>query len=365
WKTFAHELAHNLSANHVEDSGDCARTIMVFSIYGLVEERFCQTSINEITNFVNNYGSCLQQIENKTKFDFDGDNKADVSVFRPSNGFWYVMKSSGGYSITKWGLEKDKLIPGDYDGDGQTDHAVYREGNAPLGSIADNTWYILRSSDNTVVIRNWGISASSVLDIPVPADYDGDGRTDLAVYRTSDIVPSPGYFRIIQSSDNTIVEKQWGNNNDKFVPADYDGDGKADLAVFRNDPFPGTGDREGTWYILQSSDNKMRVEYFGLREDKPVPADYDGDGKADIAVWRPSNGVWYRLNSSDRSFAAIPFGFSEDKPTPADYDGDGKTDIAVFRPSTGVWYLLRSRDGFTALQFGLQEDIPVPNAYIR
>jgi hypothetical protein len=109
----------------------------------------------------------------------------------------------------------------------------------------------------------------------------------------------------------------------------------------------------------------MRVEHFGLPNDRLVPADYDGDGRADIAVWRPSNGFWYRINSSDKSFNSIQFGLSADKPTPGDYDGDGKTDVAVYRPSTGVWYLQRSRDGFAAQQFGLSSDIPIPNVFVR
>lgn len=129
--------------------------------------------------------------------------------------------------------------------------------------------------------------------------------------------------------------------------ADFDGDGRTDLSVFRPS--------DGTWYVMQSGSNTFRATQFGTSGDKIVPGDYDGDGRTDFAVFR--SGVWYVLRSSDNSFAAATFGFITDKPVPGDYDGDGKTDIAVYR--SGIWYILQSRDGFTAQQFGASGDIPV------
>ncbi len=247
--------------------------------------------------------------------DLDGDGKSDISVFRPSNGFWYIMNSSGGYSSIQWGLGTDALVPGDYDGDGKTDLAVYRKGVLPsTGGSVNNIWYILRSSDNNFFARQWGITSFFRLDVSVPADYDGDGKTDLAVCDLQDYVPAPSNFIILQSSSDSRVVRQWGTNVDRKVPADYDGDGKADLAVYRYLTFPGSTE-VGIWFILQSSNGAMRVERFGLPTDRLVPADYDGDGKADIAVFRPATGIWY-LQRSTEGFLAQPFGFGSDIPIP-------------------------------------------------
>jgi hypothetical protein len=130
---------------------------------------------------------------------------------------------------------------------------------------------------------------------------------------------------------------------------DFDGDGRTDYSVFRP-----TG---GTWFIWNSSNSSFRAQQFGISTDKIAPADYDGDGRADIAVFR--SGVWYLLQSQ-LGFGAGQFGQAGDIPVPADYDGDGKADLAVFRPSNGTWYLLRSQLGFTGTQFGISTDNPVP-----
>ncbi len=85
-----------------------------------------------------------------------------------------------------------------------------------------------------------------------------------------------------------------------------------------------------------------------------MPGDFDGDGRADLAVFRPSTGQWLILNSSNNQVVSTTFGSSTDKPLIGDFDGDGKSDISVFHPSTGEWFILRSSDStFSSIQFGL------------
>jgi FG-GAP repeat len=129
----------------------------------------------------------------------------------------------------------------------------------------------------------------------------------------------------------------------------FDGDGNADISVFRPS--------NNTWYSLNSTNGSFIQSVFGASGDVITPGDYDGDGKTDRAVFRPSNGTWY-LDRSMAGFTAIQFGANGDKPAVGDYDGDGRFDLALFRPSNGVWYIYHiGNNTFRIQQFGISTDV--------
>jgi hypothetical protein len=203
---------------------------------------------------------------------------------------------------------------GDFNGDGRTDLAVFRP--------STSTWYV-----RNVATVQWGAPG----DIPVASDYNGDGVTDVAVYR-----PSTGQWWV--RNQFTVT---WGLSSDLPVPGDYNGDGTTDVAVYR----PSTGQ----WLLR----NQFTV-VWGLPNDVPVPGDYNGDGVTDVAVFRPSTGQWFVRNQF-----TLPWGRMGDVPVPGDYNNDGLTDLAVYRPSPGQWWV---RNQFT-VAWGLPNDVPVPGDY--
>lgn len=202
----------------------------------------------------------------------------------------------------------------DFNNDQLTDIAFFNNG----------TWKITDQSDVTL---------GEAGDIAAPADYDGDGKTEPAVFR-----PSEGKFYL---PGGKVVAL--GKAGDIPVCGDWDGDGFADVGVYRPTTL--------TWYI-----NGMDSIRFGNKNGIPVPADYDGDGKLDVGIFRTDNSLW------QTSLGNIPLQVKHtpgDIPVPADYDGDGKAEMALYRPGTGEWLI----DFDAPVQFGQPGDIPVPGNY--
>lgn len=284
-----------------------------------------------------------------TDYDFDRDGYTDLGVFRPSTGFWHRFSSENAtFSGINFGLATDKLTPADFDGDGRTDYAVWRE--APANQAA---FYILQSNTNTVRTELFGQTG----DKPnVVGDFDGDGKADPAVYRNA-AFGNQSYFFYRGSLNNpngNITFVPWGTNGDEGIRGDFDGDGKQDAAVYRPS--------NSTWFILKSSNNSLQVNNWGLNSDKRIEGDFDGDRKTDFAVFRPSNTTWYIQKSTDNQMIALQFGLTTDQLAPADYDGDGKTDIAVFR--NGIWYLQQSSLGLGIGYYGTSGDTAIQSSFI-
>ena len=265
--------------------------------------------------------------DGRVDYDFDNDDRADMTVLFLDTADWYV-RQSGSTSLYQaaWGWEDVIPVPADYDGDTIADIAVYFPGSG--------IWYILRSSDGQPETRQWGWYAG----YPVPADYDGDGKADLAVYEKASAT-----WYIWQSSNDQLRQRQWGWDMTKPVPGDYTGDGIDDIAVY--DPV------QAVWYILNSSDDTLQTMQWGYGAVDPIPADYDGDGLTDIAVFDRGNAVWFIYESATGTLGGGQWGWNGVEPVPADYDGDGKADIAVYHQESGGWYIQQSSDEQLRLEY--------------
>lgn len=287
---------------------------------------------------------CLIQRRN----DFNGDGKTDYSVFRPSNGAWYILPNGGGSATgTTFGAAGDKLQPVDYDGDGKTDLGLYRSG----------IWYWLRSSDSTVASATFGAAS----DIPVAGDYTGDGKADVAVYR-----PSTGVWYIQNSTTSAITATVWGGNaTDVPAVGDFDGDCRMDLAVRRTVNTPNSGDTQ--FIVLQSTAGAGSVRW-GKDTYAMAIGDYSGDGKSEAGVVQDDAGNlrWFAIGMDNIQtvFGQVPFGVTGDIVTAGDYDGDLKTDRAVWRSSNQFFYYTPAGPTTPIYvgPFGAAGDIPTARA---
>lgn len=258
-----------------------------------------------------------------------------LSVLRTNVG---VITNWSDRAIFRFGDASNfETFIGDVDGDGVTDAGTF--------DAASSLFTVKRSRDGSTLLAS--STRTKGKPIVVPADYDGDKLTDLALWKN-------GSWEILLSSRGfSAAGETFGMKGDVPVPADFDGDKKADLTLFRPS--------ENRWYIRSSSTGQVRTVDFGIAgTDLLVPSDYTGDGKADIAVYRGT--AWHILDSETGREDTIEFGFSGARPVPADLDGDGTTDLCFFRK--GVWYFYDG-SGITSFRFGDDDDVPLSSVAVR
>ena len=271
-------------------------------------------------------------IPRNRSMDFDGDNISDLAIARSNSAtdpsVWWVKNSTGAVTSRTHGTgigfgAGDISTPADFDGDGKTDIAVWRPGAALTAGFS-----ILQSSTGTVVFQQFGQTGD---DPTIVRDYDGDGKADAAVYRAG--ASGTFYYRgTLNNPGGNVTFVPWGSTGDRALPGDFDGDGKADFAIIRNNA--GLAEH---WRRL--SGGGTQVLQYGLSTDKFVTGDYDLDNRTDINAVRVSGATltWYLLKSSDQTLVIESYGnAATDYPISGDYDGDGRTDIAVWRSGAGA-----------------------------
>lgn len=187
------------------------------------------------------------------------------------------------------------------------------------------------------------LPGSPAIDSADPSDFPATDQRNVTRPRNGDGV---GNAR----SDMGAFERE-GATTTLRAPFDFDGDGKSDISVFR----PSTN----VWYDFQSSNSQVTEQIFGLSGDIITPADFDGDGKTDLGVFRPSSGDWWFKSSITGVFSTVHWGANGDIPRPSDFDGDDEADYIIFRPSNNFWYRLGSTGAVSITQFGLSGDKPL------
>jgi hypothetical protein len=271
--------------------------------------------------------------------DFNGDLYSDMAFY--GNGQWRVRDSVTGVIETK-----PQGLPGDIPVSDTWAVGITSQQGVWRPSTGD--WY---APEGPI---HFGLNG----DKPVNADYDRDCKADLAVFRQGD-------WWILKSSDGTVRIDQWGTSGDIPVPGHWG---------FINEPWVALGvyrPSNSTWYLRKFNTTESLAYQFGTTGDLPVPGVYNGSssGGLTFAVFRPSDRTWWiYLDYPEVRIISFEFGLSTDIPVPGDYDGNASgTNVAVYRPSNGVWYYLDDNYGQTVEVYfpGNAGEQPVPGFRYR
>jgi hypothetical protein len=338
-------------ANTSPGSGTCFVTLNATETQVSVECRYRNLTSNVVGAHIHDNAPVGVSGPIRFDFSFTGGttgtigpltfNTTPAQVAELRSNKWYVNIHTSNFPNGEIrGQVKRANLPADYDGDGRSDLVVFRASNF--------TFYTLNSLENNVTSS---IEVGRGLDdmpgiVNNLGDFDGDGRADRVAWNLDD--NNVIRWFILQSETNSVRVLDWGQfaptGSDAFVPADYDGDGKLDVAVMRR--------ATGVWYIIESSTGNPRYEYWGAPGDVPAVGDYDGDGKADLCATRAENGVrmWYIRNSSNGQLQVFQWGLANEGPFfffQIDVDGDGKQDAMIQRGVNGqrTFFVRRSSDG--------------------
>ncbi|MGD9589667.1 MAG: FG-GAP-like repeat-containing protein [Pyrinomonadaceae bacterium] len=232
--------------------------------------------------------------------------------------------------------------------------AIQSNGKILVGS-GSRGYGITRFLGSGVLDDSLGINGQVFTDFPgeAGATYLNGWVGDLAIQRNGRIISAgswqghEGWPDVQLSFRYQAIARYIGDSKAAY---DYDGDGRADTTVRRPS--------DNTWHLLRGTAGYTAMQ-FGVAGDMMAPADYDGDGKTDVAVFRPSNGRWYVYMSQSQAFQQFGWGQDGDLPVPTDRDGDGKADLVIYRPSNGTWYTRFSNETFDTFQFGVAGDKPM------
>jgi Calx-beta domain-containing protein/VCBS repeat protein len=267
---------------------------------------------------------------------FEGNETFSLNISNPSAGAQLLSPSSAVINI----IDNDPR-PGI-----SIDDATVTEGPMGTISIVNVQVRLSNPSIETVSVQYATSNGTAIAG----ADYvAANGTLTFAPLETTKTIPitvngdgvlesgEVFFVNLSAPSNGSMVRSQAAITISDFAPsskqrADFDGDGKTDLTIYRPDG--------GYWFSLRSGDGSALIQQWGISGDVVTPGDFDGDGKADVAVYRPDSGLWFILRSSDSTLQLTQWGAPGDIPVAADFDGDGKTDIAIYRPDGGYWFVL-------------------------